>query len=371
VASIFLDNVYKLHGLPSSIVSDRDPIFTSKFWQELLKLLGVKLNMSTAYHPQSDGQTEHVNQCLENYLRGMLPLAQWWYNTNFHRSIQMTPFQALYGYPPPQLPLGHPPKSSVEAVDSLLRTRHRQLTQLRANLTIAQDRMKKFVDTHRTERSFAIGDWVYIKLQPYRQLTVSKRHNHKLGPRYYGPYEIEDRIGTVAYRLRLLVGSTIHSVLHVSQLKKHIGRDQPVSPTLPLLNSNGQLQIYPEAILARRAIKRDNTAIPQLLIKWSNLSEDDASWEDYSVIRNVYPDVILEDKNVFEDGGVSDTATIELIDGTREKEQRAGNKRNRSSGSRRGQNLNKNRTADRWAPYLKEMTEGAVSLWTEDEPMIN
>lgn len=125
VAQIFLDNIYKLHGLPQTIISDRDPIFTSNFWRELMSSLGVKLNMSTAYHPQSDGQTERVNQCLENYLRGMcynqqkkwhkwLSMAEWWYNSCYHSAIKTTPFRALYGYDPPQLAMGSCPKSQVE-----------------------------------------------------------------------------------------------------------------------------------------------------------------------------------------------------------------------------------------------------------------
>jgi transposase InsO family protein len=96
VAQLCLDNVYKLHGFPSVIVSDRGIIFTSALWQEMLKAGNIKMNMSTSYHPQTDGQTERVNQCLENYLRCMafetpkkwsqyLPIAEWWYNTSYHR----------------------------------------------------------------------------------------------------------------------------------------------------------------------------------------------------------------------------------------------------------------------------------------------
>lgn len=109
VAQAFLDTVYRLHGLPQSIVSDRDTVFLSEFWRELFTLQGVALNYSTAYHPQSDGQTEVVNKCLETYLRCMtserphlwakwLPLAEYWYNTTFHTSIQLTPFEAVYGH---------------------------------------------------------------------------------------------------------------------------------------------------------------------------------------------------------------------------------------------------------------------------------
>ena len=108
VAQAFMDNVYKLHGLSKSIVSDRDPVFTSNFWKGLFVQLNVGLLHSTAYHPQIDGQTQIVNKCLEQYLRCMigdkpkewtkwLPLAEWWYNTSNHLSTQITPFEGVNG----------------------------------------------------------------------------------------------------------------------------------------------------------------------------------------------------------------------------------------------------------------------------------
>ena len=111
VAQLFLSQVYKLHGLPQAIISDRDKIFTSNFWRELFKLAGVELRMSTAYHPQSDGQTERVNQCLETFLRCFthacprtwrqwLDQAEFWYNTNWHSALGRSPFEVLYGYVP-------------------------------------------------------------------------------------------------------------------------------------------------------------------------------------------------------------------------------------------------------------------------------
>lgn len=114
VVEVFMNNIHKLHGMPTAIITDRDRIFTSNLYQEIFKAKGVQLRFSTAYHPQTDGQTERVNQCLESYLRNMtfqeprnwyswLPLAEWWYNTTYHTAIQMTPFKALYGYTPPQV----------------------------------------------------------------------------------------------------------------------------------------------------------------------------------------------------------------------------------------------------------------------------
>lgn len=110
VAKAFLDNVYKLHGLPLAIISDRDRVFTSCFWQTLFSLAGVELKMSSAYHPRIDGQMERVNQCLETYLRCFvhacpkkwsqwLSVAEIWYNLN-HSALDRSPFEVLYGYPP-------------------------------------------------------------------------------------------------------------------------------------------------------------------------------------------------------------------------------------------------------------------------------
>ena len=111
VAKVYMDNVYKLHGMPSSLISDRDRIFTITLWRELFSLVGVQLRMSSAYHPQTDGQTERVNQCMETYLRcfvhacptkwsSWLPLAEFWYNTSKHSSLGRSPFEALYGHAP-------------------------------------------------------------------------------------------------------------------------------------------------------------------------------------------------------------------------------------------------------------------------------
>jgi hypothetical protein len=108
VDQIFMDQALKIHGMPHSIVYDHDPTFTSNFWQELYKLQGTQLHLSTAYHPRTDGETEVVNKCLETYLicfslkkknqwAQWLPLAEWWYNTSYHTTTHMTPFEVLYG----------------------------------------------------------------------------------------------------------------------------------------------------------------------------------------------------------------------------------------------------------------------------------
>lgn len=114
VAQLFMDNIYKLDGPPEVIVSDRDHIFTSKLWQEIFTALKVKLYFSSAYHPECNGQTERVKQCLEQYFHvmafqkpkkwaGWLPAAEWWYNSSYHIAIKPSPFEDLYVYHPPQV----------------------------------------------------------------------------------------------------------------------------------------------------------------------------------------------------------------------------------------------------------------------------
>jgi transposase InsO family protein len=111
VASLFVNHIYKLHGLPETIVSDRDPVFTSRFWQELFRTIGSELKMSTPYHPATNGQTERLNQCVETYLRCFvhscpkkwsewISLAEYWYNTNHHSTLNSSPFMVFYGYEP-------------------------------------------------------------------------------------------------------------------------------------------------------------------------------------------------------------------------------------------------------------------------------
>ena len=175
VAKLYLENVFKLHGAPTTIISDRDKIFTSNVWQELMKLIGSNIHMNTAYHPESDGQTERLNQCLEQYLRCMcflkpktwykwISLAAWWYNTSHHTAIGMTLFQALYGYIPPGFIWDASSLAKVSTVEELLKEREYLSRMLVEQLENAQNRMKYYADRKMSEREFQVGDEVYLKL---------------------------------------------------------------------------------------------------------------------------------------------------------------------------------------------------------------
>lgn len=209
------------------MLTDRDPIFTSKVWQAVFKHLAVDLYLSSAYYPQTDGQTERVNHCLENYLRCMcfnnpqkwlhwLSLAEWWYNTSYHSSLKMTPFQALYGFPPPLIVEDIMPDiPDISTQEQLL---NRQLANqvIKDNLSKAQARIKNQADKHRLDQHFSVGDMVYLKLQPYRHTSLSTHRCLKLHSKYYGPFRVLEKIGKAAYRLLLPEGCQLHNVFHVS-----------------------------------------------------------------------------------------------------------------------------------------------------------
>ncbi|PNX93307.1 Ty3/gypsy retrotransposon protein [Trifolium pratense] len=274
VAEAFMSNIVKLHGMPRSIVSDRDKVFTSAFWQHLFKLQGTTLAMSSAYHPQTDGQSEILNKCLEMYLRCFtyenpkgwvkaLPWSEFWYNTAFHTSLGMTPFKALYGRDPPTLTRTQITSQDPMELRELLANRDSLLTKLKTNLFRAQQAMKAQADRKRQEVIMQVGDHVLVKLQPYRQQSAVLRKNKKLSMKYFGPFKIIAKIGSVAYKLDLPPSARIHSVFHVSQLKLFKGNvDEPYLP-LPLTENGVQ---------------------------------DDATWEDIEDIKSNYPSFNLEDK---------------------------------------------------------------------------
>ena len=226
VAQLYVEHIFKLHGLPKTIVSDRDNIFLSKFWQELFSLIRVSLHLSSAYHPQSDGQTEVVNGCLKGYLSCMtgekpaewvlwLPLAEWWYNSNWHSSIGVNPFEVVYGQPPSVHITYLAGDSRVEAIDRSLAAREDCIKMLKYQLSKTQHRMKQQVDKHRTDRTFEARDLVYARLHPYRQQSVACKTSNKLSAKFFGPFPILTRIGTMAYKLQLPETSRIHPVFHV------------------------------------------------------------------------------------------------------------------------------------------------------------
>ncbi|GKA79397.1 reverse transcriptase, partial [Tanacetum coccineum] len=264
VAQVFLDQVYKLHGLPESIVSDRDKVFLGNFWKAWFAELKVNLKLSTAYHPQTYGQTKVVNRSLGCYLRCMcgekpkewvkwLPLTEFWQNTNHHTSTKTTPYEAVYCQTPPIHVPYIPGDSRVEEVDWTLQAREEAIKVLKFHLKRSQDRMSNQANKHRTDRQFEVDDWVYLKLQPHRQVSIRQGQQHKLSPKYYGPFKVTERIREVAYKLDL--SSSIRE--------------------------DGLLENKPMAILERMLGKVNNKLVTFVLIQWTNKSVEEETWEVY------------------------------------------------------------------------------------------
>ncbi|GAU35788.1 hypothetical protein TSUD_56650 [Trifolium subterraneum] len=313
--------IIRLHGIPLTIVSDRDPIFISSFWKELFKMQGTKLQMSTSYHPETDGQTEV-------------------FNTTFHASTEKTPFEVVYGRPPPVItrcykrvlasksgnlrylvassrcseasqteqvfwralasisrfpslalaaatkprnccsvfvavripPPNHPKRIPVlKKMFSLgdkhvmrgLVDRDEALRQLRTQLLTAQEKMKNRADRKRSDRSFVCGEWVFVKLRSHRQQSVVTRINVKLVARFYQEDE-----------------------------------------ELPELMEEYTDLFEPEAVLAARKVTHQNEEVKQVLVQWKGRTADEATWEDEIVIRSQFPSFDLEDKVSSEGGGM-------------------------------------------------------------------
>jgi hypothetical protein len=201
VARAFFDGIVCLHGFPSSIVSDRGPVFTGHVWRDLFQLAGVKLRLSTAFHPQTDGQSEVVNKVISMYLRCVigdrprawvdwLAWAEYCYNTSYHSALHTTLFEVVYGCPPLAMLPFEPGTARTEAAGNLLCTRDDILAEARQHLLQAQQLAKKYYDAHHREAEFTEGDWVWLRLLHRTTQSLDPRAKCKQGPHYAGPFRV-------------------------------------------------------------------------------------------------------------------------------------------------------------------------------------
>jgi hypothetical protein len=232
IVDVYMREIARLHGIPKTIVSDKDPKFTSKFWKGLFNGFGTNLNFSIAYHPELDGQIERVNQVIEDMLRmyvmdkpskweDYLHLVKFAYNNRYQTSIKMSPFEALYGRKCNTPVRWDNPIDRAVVGPDLLREMEEQMIKIKQNLKDYQDRRKSYADKGRNHREFKVGDHVFLKVKANKS-SLKLGNFSKLAARYCGSFKIIERIGPVAYMIALPTSISVHNVIHVSLLKKYI-----------------------------------------------------------------------------------------------------------------------------------------------------
>ena len=300
-ARLFVDHVFRLHGLPEVIISDRDPRFTSKFWRSLFELLGTDLRFSTAFHPQTDGQSERTIQTLENFLRPyvernpsgwskQLPLAEFATNNAVNMATGYSPFFLNVGCHPlvPMVVLQGRGKSNVEAVQVMVDRMKTALEEAQANLAHAQSRAQYQANKSRRDESYKVGDEVLLAT---RNLRIDQHLPSKLRRRWIGPFRVVKVVSPLAYEVDLPPGWKIHPVFHVSNLKRYarspefIRSETPPPPELV----DGEEEYKVEAILRHKG----SGARRLYQVLWMGYPVTEASWEPESHLRNAPQ--ILED----------------------------------------------------------------------------
>lgn len=211
----------------------------------------------------------------------------------------MTPFKVVYGRDPPPIVRFEENSTKNPELESLLKQRDLMLAQIKEHLVHAQQLMKNNADKHRREVDFEVGSWVFLKLRPYRQNSVTKRICQKLAAKYFGPYEVMERIGKVAYRLKLPEGSKIHPVFHVSQLKQVLGEHHQVIPLPDVLNAVNEFVIVPESVSDTRY---NDEGFLEALVHWQGLPSHEDTWEIAKELKRQFPALALEDKLRLEGG---------------------------------------------------------------------
>lgn len=281
LADVFVSKYFRHHGAPASIVTDRGTLFTSKFWSSLCFYLRIKRRLSTAFHPQTDGQTERQNQTLEQYLRAhinfvqddwvrLLPLAEFSYNNSRHSVTGVSPFFLQGGYHPSLgIDSGPAPIDVPAAEERALEIQQLQKT-LTAEWSKSAGTQAKYYDAKHTPRRYATGDRVWLSGRNIR----SRRPHKKLDHKFHGPYQVQQVIGKQAYKLILPSEMKVHPVFHVSLLEPYLGRPgvEPEGP--PPLLVDGEEEWEVEKILEERVL---NGKV-QYLVRFTGWGAEHSEW---------------------------------------------------------------------------------------------
>ncbi|KAJ1578820.1 hypothetical protein NDA15_000014 [Ustilago hordei] len=307
-AVLLYGHMVRLFGYPDHMVSDRGRQFISGAWKAFAEQMGVKHSLSTAYHPQTDGQTERVNQVVEQYLRmycnyeqnnwaDLLDTAAFVYNNTVHNSIGVSPFFACYGWNPkahPDIPqrLGvNDPGRFEYLMDGKERCKY-----LQEQIREAQRRTVDQYNRKHKDIEFKVGDMVYINRRNWK----TRRPTPKLDTRFAGPYPVQERVGRRAYRITLPANLRVHDVFHVSMLEPAKTSslphrtDQPIIPSLP----DEDLDFEVEALIDKRSFN----GTTEYKVLWRGYSEEAASWEP---VENLNCPDLIQEYEVSEGGRVS------------------------------------------------------------------
>ncbi|GJS98078.1 putative reverse transcriptase domain-containing protein [Tanacetum coccineum] len=277
LARLYLKEVVTRHGIPVSIICDRDPRFMSNFWRSFQKAMGTRLDMSTAYHPKTDGQSERTIQTLEDMLRacvidfgngweGHLPLIEFSYNNSYHASIKAALFEALYGRkcrsPVCWAEVGDARLTSPELVHETTK----KIVQIKHKMQAAHDRQKSYADVRHKPLEFQVGDRVMLKVSPWKGVVCFGKRG-KLNP----------------------------STFHVSNLKKCLS-DEPLAVPLDEIHIDDKLHFVeePVEILDREIKKLRRSRIPIIKVRWNSKRGPEFTWEREDQFREKYPHLFTE-----------------------------------------------------------------------------
>ncbi|GJV52736.1 putative reverse transcriptase domain-containing protein [Tanacetum coccineum] len=296
---LYIKEIVSQHGVPISIISDRDSHFTSKFWQSMQSALGTQLDMSTTYHPEIDGQRtiqtlkDMLRACVIDFGKGWerhLPLVEFSYNNSYHASIKAAPFEALYGRKC-RSPVCWAKVGDVQLTGpEIIYETTKKIVQIRQRLQDARDQQRSYANIRRKSLEFQVGDRVMLKVSP-RKGVIRFGNRGKLNPRYIGPFKILKRVGPVAYKLEFPEElNNVYSTFHVSNLKKCLSDKSLVIPMKELrLNDKLNFVEEPIEIMDREVKQLRQSHIPIVKVKWNSKRGPEFTWERKNQIRAKYP----------------------------------------------------------------------------------